>query len=84
MNIRTALSEGQMQVTGVDPNSLDGFGRFHLVNGQEINLETLGPGDALINEDAAEELDAQYGDDLVTYVGGLSITFKVQGVVDSG
>ena len=84
VNIRTALSEGQMQVTGVDPNSLDGFGRFHLVNGQEINLETLGPGDALINEDAAEELDAQYGDDLVTYVGGLSITFKVQGVVDSG
>ncbi|GIT43548.1 MAG: hypothetical protein Ct9H300mP11_14840 [Chloroflexota bacterium] len=29
-------------------------------------------------------MDAQYGDDLVTYVADLNITFKVQGVVDSG
>ncbi|MBC8279845.1 MAG: ABC transporter permease, partial [Chloroflexi bacterium] len=84
VNTRTSLSEGQMQVTGVDPNSLDGFGRFHLTNGQEIDLDTLGPNDALINQEAADELDAQPGDDLVTFVGGANIQFKVQGVVDSG
>lgn len=83
VNNRTSLSEGQMRVTGVDPDSLEDFGRFHMTNGQEIDLETLGPNDALINEEAAEELDAQAGDQLVTFVGGDSIDFKVQGVVDS-
>ena len=84
VNNRTSLSEGQMQITGVDPNSLDGFGRFHLTNGREVRLDTLGPNDALINEEAARELDAMPGDDLVTFVGGSSVKFQVQGVVDSG
>ena len=84
VNTRTSLSEGQMQITGVAPDSLDGFGRFHLTNGQEIRLETLGPNDALINEEAALELDAMLGDELVTFVGGSSVKFRVQGVVDSG
>jgi putative ABC transport system permease protein len=84
INTRTQLSEGQMQITGVDPDSLAGFGRFHLTNGQEVRLETLGPGDALINEEAAEELDAVVGDELVTFVAGSSVNFRVQGVVDSG
>ena len=84
VNTRTSLSEGQMQITGVAPDSLDGFGRFHLTNGQEIRLETLGPNDALINEEAALELDAMLGDELVTFVGGSSVKFQVQGVVDSG
>lgn len=84
VNTRTSLSEGQMQITGVAPDSLDGFGRFYLTNGQEIRLETLGPNDALINEEAALELDAMLGDELVTFVGGSSVKFQVQGVVDSG
>ncbi len=84
VNTRTSLSEGQMQITGVAPDSLDGFGRFHLTNGQEIRLETLGPNDALINEEAALELDAMLGDELVAFVGGSSVKFQVQGVVDSG
>nr|MBC8279580.1 ABC transporter permease [Chloroflexota bacterium] len=84
INTRTSLSEGQMQITGVDPNSLDGFGRFHLTSGQEVRLETLGPNDALINEEAADELDAVPGDQLVTFVGGERVNFQVQGVVDSG
>ena len=84
VNTRTSLSEGQMQITGVAPDYLDGFGRFHLTNGHEIRLETLGPNDALINEEAALELDAMLGDELVTFVGGSSVKFQVQGVVDSG
>ena len=84
INTRTQLSEGQMQVTGVDPDALSGFGRFRLTNGQEVRLETLGPNDALINEEAADELDAVIGDDLVTFVAGSSVKFRVQGIVDSG
>ena len=84
VNSRTQLSEGQMQITGVDPDSLQGFGRFNLTSGQEIRLENLGPNDAFINEEAADELDAVVGDELVTFVGGSSVTFTVKGVVDSG
>ncbi len=84
INTRTQLSEGQMQITGVDPDSLDGFGLFHLTNGQVVRLETLGPNDALINEEAADELDAVIGDELVTFVAGSSVKFRVQGIVDSG
>ena len=84
VNTRTSLSEGQMQITGVDPDALGGFGRFHLLDGQEIRLETLGPNDAFINEEAAKELDAVIGDELVAFVAGSSVTFRVQGVVDSG
>ena len=84
VNTRTSLSEGRMRITGVDPDSLDGFGRFYLTDGREVRLETLGPNDALINEDAADELDAVTGDELVTFVAGSDVTFRVQGVVDGG
>jgi len=84
VNSRTQLSEGQMQITGVDPGSLAGFGRFNLTNGQEIRLEALGPNDAFINQEAADELDAVSGDELIAFVAGSSVPFRVQGVVDSG
>ena len=84
VNNRTSLSEGQMRVVGVDPDTLDGFGRFHLLSGEEVRLDTLGPNDALINEEAANELDAVAGDELVSFVAGSSVNFRVQGVVDSG
>ena len=84
VNTRTSLSEGQMRITGVDPDSLGGFGHFYLLNGQEVRLETLGPNDALINEAAADELGAMPGDELVVFVAGSSSTFRVQAVVDSG
>ena len=84
VNNRTSLSEGQMRIAGVDPDTLGGFGRFRLLNGQEVRLESLGPNDALINEEAAEELDAVPGDELVAFVSGSSMAFRVQGIVDSG
>ncbi|MCH8987345.1 MAG: FtsX-like permease family protein [Chloroflexi bacterium] len=84
VNTRTSLSEGQMRIVGVDPNTLEGFGRFHLLDGQEARLETLGHDGALINEEAADELDAVIGDELVAFVAGSSVAFRVQGVVDSG
>jgi len=84
VNNRTQLSEGQMQVTGVDPSSLAGFGRFNLTNGQEIRIESLGPNDTFINQEAADELDAVSGDELVIFVADSNVTFLVKGVVDSG
>ena len=47
-------------------------------------METLGHDGALINEEAADELDAVVGDELVAFVAGSNVAFEVQGVVDSG
>jgi putative ABC transport system permease protein len=84
VNTRTSLSEGQMRIVGVDPDALEGFGRFRLLDGQEARLETLGHDDALINEEAADALEAVPGDELVTFVAGSRVVFRVQGIVDSG
>ena len=84
VNPRTSLSEGQMRVVGVDPTSLDGFGRFRLLDGRVADLDSLGHDEALINEEAADELDAVPGEELVTIVAGSRVTFRVQGIVDSG
>ena len=84
VNNRTSLSEGQMRIAGVDPETLDGFGRFNLLDGQEVRLETLGPNEAFINEEAADELDAVPGDELLAFVAGSGVPFRVKGVVDSG
>ncbi|PKB72289.1 MAG: hypothetical protein BZY87_01365 [SAR202 cluster bacterium Io17-Chloro-G6] len=84
LNSRTSLSEGQTEIVGVDPNTLEGFGRFRLLDGQEARLETVGHEGALINEEAADELDAVVGDELVAFVAGSNVAFEVQGVVDSG
>ena len=84
VNERTSLSEGRMRIAGVDPQTLDGFGQFQLLDGSDVRLENLGPNQALINEEAAEELDAVAGDQLVSFISGVGVTFTVAGVVDSG
>ena len=84
VNSRTSLSEGQMRIAGVDIDTLDGFGRFQLEGGVDVRLEDLGSDEAYINEKAAEELEAVAGDQLITFVEGVGIPFRVKGVVDKG
>ena len=84
VNSRTSLSEGQMRIAGVDIDTLEGFGRFQLEGGVDVRLEDLGSDEAYINEKAAEELEAVAGDELITFVDGVGIPFRVKGVVDKG
>ena len=84
LNTRTSLSEGQMRVVGVDPDTLEGFGSFRLLSGQEAQIDDLGHDGAFINEEAADELKAVPGEELVTFVSGSRVVFRVQGIVDSG
>jgi len=84
LNTRTSLSEGQMRVVGVDPDTLEGFGSFRLLSGQEAQIDDLGHDGAFINEEAADELEAVPGEELVTFVSGSRVVFRVQGIVDSG
>ena len=84
VNSRTSLTEGQMRVTGVDPASLRGFGDLYLTSGDDVRLESLGQGEAYINTEAAEELEAVTGDVLRVFIAGRDLPIEVKGVVDKG
>ena len=83
-NPRTSLSEGRMRIAGVAPEYLDGFGGFFLLSGDEVRVEDLGPGEAFINENAAEELGVVPGDEVVSIIRGEQVSFQVKGVVGGG
>ncbi len=83
-NARTSLSEGQMRIAGVDPDSLDGFGGFVLLDGGDVRVDDLGRNEAYINESAAEALEAVTGDELVSVVDGEPVSFTVKGIVAGG
>jgi putative ABC transport system permease protein len=84
VNPRTGLSGGRMRIAGVDPATLSGFGNLRLVTGGEVRVADLGPSEAYLNEDAAEELEAVAGDQLGVFVAGRSVPFQVKGVVGRG
>ena len=84
LNTRTSLSEGRMRVAGVDGNNLEGFGGLVLMSGGEALLDTLAPGEAYINDKAAEELDARQGDELRLVVSDEPVFFSIRGVVKRG
>ena len=81
VNNRTSLSEGRMQIAGVNPDTLEGFGGFHLESGGEVRMEDLGPLEVFINSAASEDLEAMPGDTLTVYVYGEPVSLRVKGVV---
>ena len=84
VNLRTSLSEGQMRIAGVDPNSLAGFSDLKLTTGKTARLEDLGRDEVYINDEAAEELDAVAGDELQVFVLGEALPLRVAGIVKKG
>ena len=84
VNPRTKLNEGFLQVAGLQPGLMGGFGPFRLVSGEEVHLNALKDREAYINDAAAEELDAIDGDEIHLFIGGEPLTVKVRGVVEDG
>lgn len=85
LNNRTELTEARMNVVGFDPNGTDGFGGITPTTGGSITVADLQTGEALINETAADEIDAQAGDrlTLVSPTGRHDFTLRAV-VVDGG
>lgn len=81
VNDRTSLSEGRMQIAGVDPNTLEGFGGFYLENGSDARMEDLARDEVFINSEAARDLEAAPGDTLTAYVYGEPVSLSVKGVI---
>ena len=84
INDRASLSEGRMQIAGVNPATLEGFGGFRLLDGSEVRVEDLALGEVFINTAAANELEAVPGDSLTVYVYGEPASMTVKAVVSSG
>ena len=84
VNPRTKLNEGFLNVVGLEPSLLQGFGPLETVSGGEASLASLGSREAFINESAAEELEAEAGDTLDVYVEGQPLAVTVKGVVEKG
>ncbi len=78
------LSEGQLNLLGIDPAQLPGFGALKLASGGDADLQSLGPNEAFINEDVSEELELQAGGRLEVYVEDSAIQFNVVGVLEDG
>ena len=84
VNTRTKLNEGFLNVVGLEPSLLQGFGPLETLSGGEASLASLGSREAYINESAAEELEAVAGDRLDLYVKGEPLAITVKGIVEKG
>ena len=77
----TKQNEPRITLFAADPDRMKGFGSIRSVDGPEVTLAALGPGEAYLNADAADELGARIGDRLAL-LAGLSRGFaRVQGIV---
>ena len=83
-NPREDVSEGRINLVGIDPAHLAGFGEMRTPAGERIALETLGAGEAYVNEKAARELRLQEGDTLRIFVESRPVDLAVRGVAENG
>ena len=83
LNNRSSVSEGRLNVVGVDAATLDGFAGFTSVTGEAVSIRDLSDGEAFINDRAADALDAAPGDELTLFLGGdATDSFRVAAVVE--
>ena len=84
VNPRTSRSEGALRVVGVDPATVDSVGALALTSGEVARLEVLRDGEAFLNDPAAEELEAEPGDQVQLFRSDGPTTFTVAGVLERG
>ena len=82
LNNRTSVSEGRLNIVGVDSSLLEGFTPLTSVSGGTVRLEDLAGDEAFINDRAADSLDAAPGDELTLYIGSETASFRVADVVE--
>ncbi len=78
------LSEGQMNLVGIDPAYLSGFGNLRTASGDDLPLEDMADSEAYVNERAARELELQAGGRLRIFVDDQPIDLTVAGIAENG
>ena len=84
VNPRTTLSHGDLRVVGVDRNTVDSVGALALTSGEGAQLDALAAGEAYLNAPAAEELEAETGDQVQLFRSEEPITLTVAGILERG
>jgi len=81
---RSRLSEPAVYILGLDAAYQQGFDPIISVGRHSLSTADLAPGEAYINKDAAEELRAGAGDELLLFVGDTPYPLRVRDVITSG
>jgi putative ABC transport system permease protein len=63
----TRQTEPRVTIFAPDPAYMDGFGTIHDVDGGSVTIDDLSPTEVYLNEEAAENLDASPGHELVIH-----------------
>ncbi|HET9287580.1 MAG TPA: FtsX-like permease family protein [Gaiella sp.] len=79
---RTRQTEPSVTLFAAEPTRLEGFAPITGPDGETLSLAALEPGDVYLNADAADELGARAGDDVVVYPSGKPFRATVRAVVD--
>ena len=83
-NVRTKLSEGQMNLVGLDPTQLEGFGDLLLVDGGTALLDDLDNGEAYISKQGIEEIEGRIGDEIIVFLEGETQVLKIKNILNRG
>ncbi len=77
-----AKNQGEPDVVllGADPERIGDFGGIKAKNGDEIDLATLGSGEVIISEEAANKLEAAVGDSVTAIYNNQQIPLKVAAI----
>lgn len=82
-DLTSAQTEPRVTIFAPDPGLMEGFGQMRDVDsGAIVELAGLAPGEVYLNADAAEELHAAVGDELVIYALGGATPATVSAVVE--
>lgn len=84
LDTRSQLTESRMIVAGFDTTRLEGFGAIRGVGGATIELGDLEADELLLNEPAAEELEARAGDAVVIVTPDGRRSLTVRAIVREG
>jgi putative ABC transport system permease protein len=80
-NLTSRQTEPRLSVIGVDVRYMAGFGTIRNRQGEVIDLATLAAGEVLLNRDAADELQAAPGDEIVIYASVGQQAARVRDVI---
>jgi putative ABC transport system permease protein len=80
-DLTTRQNEPAMVLFATDPAHMQGFGSMKVKQGPNDPYPSLAANEAILNEHAADELDAKLGDDLMVFAAGQAVQFKVGAVV---
>lgn len=81
-NRTTRQNEPRVTLFASESELLDGFGEIREVGAGSVSLGELGPGEAYLNADVAEELSASPGDELRVLAGDRSETYTLRSIVE--